>query len=168
MAYINYAFPEQAFMAANWGIEVKTYTMENGEPVFTDLMLNNPALPASFTPLAYISPGFPMLKSYQMALSSYSHPAQQGCYEIFASKTDNSLPKTNHPSNYVTFTTEESDTMAQYQADIETYVTECLSKFITGDMDVDKDYDAFADQLEAMGSGEIKDVYQAAYARFIG
>lgn len=168
VAYINYAFTQQCFMAANWGTEGETYTMENGEPVFTDMMLNNPNLPASFTPLAFISPGFPFLKSYDMALASYNHPAQLSCYEIFASKVDETLPKTGVPTDFITFTTEESEIIAQYQTDIETYVTECRAKFITGDMDVEKDYDTFADTLIEMGSEEIKAVYQAAYDRFIG
>lgn len=167
VAYINYAFTDQAFMAVNWGTEGVTYTMENGEPVFTDLMLNNPSLPASFTPLAYISPGFPSKKSYDMALSSYTYPAQQACFDIFSSKIDESLPKTNFPKDFITFTTEESETIAQYQSDIETYVTECLAKFITGDMDVDKDYDAFVAQLEALNVGEIQKIYQTAYDRFM-
>ena len=168
VAYINYAFTEDCFMAANWGTEGETYTMENGEPVFTDMMTNNPNLAASFTPLAFISPGFPFLKSYDMALASYNHPAQQACYEIFDSKTDYSLFKTSFPTDYVTFTTEESEIIAQYQTDIETYVTECRAKFITGAMDVEKDYDTFADTLIEMGAEEIKAVYQAAYDRFVG
>lgn len=167
VAYINYAFTEDAYMAVNWGTEGETYTMVDGEPVFTDLMLNNPNLPASFTPLAYISPGFPFQKSYEMTLSSYNYPAQQACYDIFASKLDASLPKTGFPRDFVSFTTEESETISQYQTDIETYVIECLAKFITGDMDVDADYDAFADQVMNLGSEEIKAVYQAAYERFM-
>ena len=168
IAYINYAFTEDCFMAANWGTEGETYTMENGEPVFTEMMTNNPNLAASFTPLAFISPGFPFLKSYDMALASYNHPAQLGCYEIFASKIDKTLPKTSYPTDYITFTTEESEIIAQYQTDIETYVTECRAKFITGEMSVEEDFDTFADTLIEMGSDEIKAVYQAAYDRFIG
>ena len=168
VAYINYAFTDECFMAANWGTEGETYTMVDGEPVFTDMMLNNPNLAASFTPLAFISPGFPFLKSYEMALSSYNHPAQQGCYEIFDSKTDYSLPKTSYPTDYISFTTEESEIIAQYQTDIDTYVLECRAKFITGAMDVEKEYDTFADKLIEMGSDEIKEVYQAAYDRFLG
>ena len=155
-------------MAVNWGIEGETYTMENGEPVFTDLMLNNPNLPASFTPLAYISPGFPFLKSYEMALSSYTYPAQAECFDIFSSKIDKTLPKTGYPRDFVSFTTEESEILAQYQTDMETYITECLAKFFTGDMDVDADYDAFAEQIRNLGSEEVKQVYQSAYERFIG
>lgn len=168
VAFINYAFTEDAFMAVNWGTEGETYTLENGKPVFTDLMLNNPNLPASFTPLAYISPGFPFLKSYEMALSSYTYPAQAACFDIYVSKTDDSLPKTGYPKDFVTFTTAESETLAQYQSDLETYVTECLAKFFTGDMDVDTDYDAFAAQIRNLGSEEVKQVYQSAYERFVG
>jgi len=136
--------------------------------VFTDLMLNNPNLPASFTPLAYISPGFPFQKSYAMTLSSYSDPAQVACYDIFSSKIDESLPKTDFPRDFVSFSTEESETIANYQSDIETYITECLAKFITGDMDVDQDYEEFAATVESLGAREIQTVYQAAYDRFAG
>ena len=81
---------------------------------------------------------------------------------------DKSLPNTGYPQDYVTYTTEESEVISQYKADLDTYVTECLAKFITGSMDVDKDYDSFAAQLEEMGANEIKEVYQAAYERFLG
>lgn len=168
VAAMNYTYTDDAFMAVNWGTEGETYTMENDQPVFTDLMLNNPNLPASFTPLAYISPGFPFQKSYEMALSSYTYPAQAACFEIFSSKTDESLPKTDYPRDFVSFTTEESEILALHQSDLETYVTECLAKFFTGDMDVDADYDAFAAQVQNMGSEEVKEIYQSAYDRFVG
>lgn len=40
--YMDYLFSEEGHMLANYGIEGQTYTMENGEPQFTDLILNNP------------------------------------------------------------------------------------------------------------------------------
>ncbi len=168
VAFMNYAFTEDCYMAANWGVEDVTYTLEDGEPVFTDLIMNNPNLVASFARLAYINPGFPSLKSYDLYLSTYTMPAQMACYEIFASKIDDTLPRAGYPENYVNFTTEESESIAQYNSDINTYVNECTVKFITGDMDVEKEYDGFADTLEEMGANEIKAVYQAAYDRFMG
>ena len=80
---------------------------------------------------------------------------------------DTTMPKSDFPKDFVSFTTEESETIAQYQSDIDTYVTESLAKLITGDLDVDKDYDAFVSQPEAMNAGEIKNIYQTAYDRFM-
>lgn len=111
VAYMNYAFTEQAFMAVNWGTEGVTYTMENGAPQFTDLMLNNPNLPASFTPLAYISPGFPFLKSYDMTLASYDYPRRspamiflpvrlmKACQRQRSPRTTSPLPRRNPRSS---------------------------------------------------------------------
>lgn len=168
VAYMNYAYTQEAYMAVNWGIEGETYILEDGEPVFTDLMLHHPSLAASFTPLAYINPGFPYLKSYDMALASYTYPAQKACFDIFESKFDDTLPRTSFPKDFLSFTDDENDTISLYLSDIETYVTECISKFFTGAMDVEADYDTFVATLNKMGIDEIKAVYQAAYDRFMG
>lgn len=167
--YINFAFTDDAFMSVNWGTEGVTYEYdENGEPQFTDLIVNNENLAASFAPLAYISPGFPTKKSYSMALASYNHPAQLACYEIFASKLDDSLPNDGYPSNYVSYTSEESEVIAMYSSDIDTYIEESTAKFITGEMDVEADFDEYVSTLKALGIEKLQEVYQAAYDRFMG
>lgn len=48
-------------------------------------------------------------------------------------------------------------------ADINLYVDECLAKFITGEMDIEKDWDAFMKQCETLEVDEVLRMTQEAY-----
>lgn len=65
-----------------------------------------------------------------------------------------------------TFTLEETADVAFYQADIVSYITKMLSAFITGQSDIDTEYEAFINQLKKMGVDEYLKLYQGLYDRF--
>ena len=48
-------------------------------------------------------------------------------------------------------------------ADIKTYVDEMFYKFLTGEADIDKDFDKYVEQLESIGLNEVIGIYQSAY-----
>lgn len=48
-------------------------------------------------------------------------------------------------------------------ADLNNYVNECLAKFITGEMDIEKDWDSFIKQCESLELDEILRMTQEAY-----
>ena len=66
----------------------------------------------------------------------------------------------------VSFTVEEQDDKANYESVIDTYIKECALKFMTGEMDIDTEYDAFLQQLDEIKINELIDIYQAGYDRF--
>ena len=66
----------------------------------------------------------------------------------------------------VSFTVEEQDDKANYEAVIDTYIKECALKFMTGEMDIDTEYDAFLQQLEKIKVYDLIKIYQDAYGRF--
>lgn len=53
--------------------------------------------------------------------------------------------------------------MANTQSVILTYVKETAARFITGDLDVEADWDAYIQELDVKGVQNLKDIYQAAY-----
>jgi len=63
------------------------------------------------------------------------------------------------------YTLEENEIVAEAVASIKTYVNETTAKFITGTLDIDKDWDAFVNQTKSMNSDEILEVSQTAYDR---
>lgn len=65
------------------------------------------------------------------------------------------------------FTAEEADIIAEYKTDIETYRDEMRQKFMTGVLDIEAEYDAYVEQLNALGLAELTEVYQAAYDRYV-
>ena len=72
----------------------------------------------------------------------------------------------NLPS-YVTLSSEASEAVTPIWADIDTYVDECLVKFIIGDMNLTSDYDAFIETLNKMNIDAVIDAYQQAYERIL-
>ena len=70
------------------------------------------------------------------------------------------------PQDYVTHTTDESETKSELESTIQTYCEECRLKFIVGDMDIEKDWDSYVTAVENMGLDELLEIYQAAYDRF--
>src|SRR5699024_1194797 len=66
-----------------------------------------------------------------------------------------------------TYTEEENKVLESTGQDVNKYVEEMRDKFITGDMDLDEEWDEYVETIEKMGGlDELVDVYQDAYARY--
>ncbi len=63
------------------------------------------------------------------------------------------------------FTSDEEEVVTDIGTPIQSYVEECWARFITGDLDLDNDWDAYLAELEAMGLSEYQQVVQQAYDR---
>lgn len=66
----------------------------------------------------------------------------------------------------VAMTADEGSEYSTIYADIDTYVSENLSKFMTGDKSFDE-WDAFIDQVYDMGIEDCIEIYQTAYDRYM-
>lgn len=67
------------------------------------------------------------------------------------------------------FLPEESEVIAQYQADIDTYVKDKLSQWVTGGEELNDDtWNAYIEQLKAMNVDELTAAYQGAVNRWYG
>ena len=62
-------------------------------------------------------------------------------------------------------TAEESDSISEAAKLIKTYYRNMGAQFITGELDIDENWDAYIAELEKMGALEILEVYQTAYDR---
>lgn len=70
--------------------------------------------------------------------------------------------------NYLKFTSEESDSIATYSADLSLYCDDYFVGFVNGTYDIEKDWDAYVAECVKMKSKELTAVYQQAYNRFFG
>ena len=68
----------------------------------------------------------------------------------------------NMPS-WVTLSADVSAEILPLESDIDTYVDECLVKFIVGDLNLTTDYEAFQAKLLEMHMDTVLEAYQAAY-----
>ena len=65
----------------------------------------------------------------------------------------------------IIYNAKEEEAITEVRANITTYFQECFSRFIVGDMDLDKDWDAYLNELKKMGLPTYLDAAQKAYAR---
>ena len=164
--YMDYLFSEEGHILANYGIEGQTYTIENGEPQFTDLILNNPqGFDWQLCQSLYINPGFPCLTDLSVQEMTYTD-AQKAAVPTWVDAFD-SADETMPNTNWLSYTTEESQHKSDLQNDIETYQTEMRLKFITGQLDIDAEWDNYCSALEGMGIHTMEEITQAAVDRYL-
>lgn len=70
--------------------------------------------------------------------------------------------------NYLKFNTEESEAINVLGADLGLYCDDFYVGVITGNYDLEKDWDAYVANCKSMKVDELTTVYQAAYNRFFG
>lgn len=66
----------------------------------------------------------------------------------------------------VSYTAEEVKERGDIQKDITTYLKQARAQFITGELDLDKDWDTYVSTLEQMNLGRLLEIEQAAYDRY--
>ena len=67
--------------------------------------------------------------------------------------------------NFLTYTEDEEFAIADISSTLTTYVIESMVRFITGDMDVENEWDAYVGELQNIGLETFLEVAQAAYER---
>lgn len=65
----------------------------------------------------------------------------------------------------ITLTNAETEEIASIKATLATYINEAILAFLSGDKDIDRDWDAYIEELEKIGYQKVLDMYQAAYDR---
>ena len=63
------------------------------------------------------------------------------------------------------YSEEEQEIVNEYEPTIQTYVRECFSLFINGEMDIETQWESYLEQLSAMGLEELTQAKQSAYQR---
>lgn len=107
-------------------------------------------------------------------LVKYKLPITEYANNILKTKAENIAQpykdKTRIAYTYsLKFKSEESDVVAQYKADIDTYVKDKLSQWVTGAEELnDETWNAYIKQLQDMNVDKLTEVYQAAVNRWYG
>ena len=148
-------------MLTNYGIEGVSYELVDGEPVYTELLTDNPDM--SFNQALAIYALFNTAGTYNVNKRmdiNYSQ-SQLDSREIWAEHNDTA---NNYPGA-VTFNVDESERFYALYNDIDTYIDENLLGFIIGTTPLDQ-YDSFRDTLISMGIEECIELTQAALDRY--
>jgi putative aldouronate transport system substrate-binding protein len=86
------------------------------------------------------------------------------CQKLWSQNTDSEKYLS---TGALSLTTSESEQASTIQSDLNTYLEESLTKFLTGDLSLDTDWDGFISTIEGMGLQDVVDIYQDAYDRYL-
>lgn len=162
---LDYFYSEEGQNLLNWGIEGETYTVSSdGSKMFTDSIMKSPdgKTPAEMISF-YSMPahGFTKRMDYDAwAQISLSLPEQSEANRIWA-QGDTCMMLPN-----LELTSEKNDEYNKIMNEIKTYVDENQIKFITGSLDVDKDFDKYAEQIRSMKIDTATAYMQEAYSAY--
>jgi len=165
MRVLDFAFSPEGHIYWNYGIEGVSWEMVNGEPQFSDYLINHP-------------------EGINEAMQRYvgtiwAAPAVQATNVIVARNHPvaieaNDLWFYTHPEVAIQFglprgmalNAQESMRAGEIEGAIQTYVNEMAVQFLTGAVSIDE-FDSFVENVMNMGLEELLALYQAAYERFL-
>lgn len=160
--YLDFFFTEEGALLSAMGVEGNedgSYIWdENGELQYSDNWNNLEGIGENNKPTLFIYSVMPML--CPKTPSSYSMDVQFECEAVWDSNTDSDYQM---PS--ITMTAEESEDYNSIYSDIQTYISENLSKFAVGDKSMDE-WDSFVEDIWAMGLQDCIDLKQDAVDRY--
>ena len=160
--WLDFGYGPQGHMLLNHGVEGVSYTLVNGYPKYTDLIMKNP----QGLPLAHAmgqhqrsNHAGPFVQDVRFFEQYLQYPEQLEAIKHWASPTnDRHLPP-------ITATQDESKRFATIMNDVGTRALEAFDKIVTGAQPVDS-WDQVVGQLKQMGVEEAVQLRQAALDRY--
>lgn len=160
---LDWAYSEEGSMFYNFGIEGESYEMVDGEPVYTDLILNNPdGLPiaqilSAYTRVAYNGP---FVQDVRYMEQYYTLDSQKKANEVWTvdEASEHILPP-------ITPTVDESEEFSSIMNEINTYRDEMTLKFILGTESLDN-FDQFVETMNQMNLQRAIEIENAALERY--
>ena len=162
--YIDWWYTRDGYLTANYGTEGLSYELdETDEPRYADAVTNNSfGIDASSAVEAYVTTN-PIFGLISMDRTVYLAGAQwvDDMMTIWVEQSSNEqvLP------TGVSLTSEETEEITAALSDITTAAATYTLQFILGDKDF-SEWDAYCDEIEAMGLSNVVEVYQTAYERY--
>ncbi|RCW51920.1 extracellular solute-binding protein [Paenibacillus prosopidis] len=159
--WLDYGYSKEGSLLNTFGIEGVTYTMENGQPVYTDLVVaNKGGLSGDLVMLQYAhQTNFPMIQRDSQLEWKFKETNQ--AVEVWR--------KTKHEDYLlppITPTTEEAGELSALMDGIGEYVMDAELRIILG-VDAIDAYDDMVKQLKRLGIDRILEIKQAAYERYV-
>lgn len=161
---IDYLYTEEGSLLANYGIEGITYELgDDGEPLLTDLIVNNP------DGLDYRTAMFLNLMDTGPFLINEKRGTQDYTAEQLSSRDDWVGTNTDYSGvipDKASLSQTENEELGQYETDIETYMDEWVVKFILGETSLDE-FDTYVEGMKSLNVERCIELYQQAYDRYL-
>lgn len=158
---LDYFYSEEGGNLISWGIEGESYTVENGKKTFTDKIMNSPdGRSASEAILDYALPvyGFVNAMDNDAYIQMNITLPEQGEARTLWQSLDSgaNLPK-------LVVAQEDANEYRMILNEVKTYVQEMYIKFITGQANLDSDWDTYMNTLNGMDLPYATECMQKAY-----
>ena len=161
--WLDYCYSEEGTILCNYGVEGEGLQYdENGNPEYTDLVLHNPEMSSIACCAIYSKYGGAMLCYGRRNFGAYDQDVldlsdfweESGDYDyVYPAKAG--------------MTTEESEEISSYMAEIRSYVIESTNKFITGGEPLnDETWATYVQTLKDLGVDRVVELKQAALDRY--
>ena len=162
--FMDYMFTEEGSDFMNWGIEGKTYTVdENGKKAFTEEVFNSGLAPIEYLRSlgAQYRAGYVQAADYEYAVMNDAGKAANELYnshdEWFE---DSKLPD-------LKLSKDALDEYKSIMSGISPIVFEKLQSWILGSGDIEAEYDDFVKELKARNIDRAIEIQQEAYDNFL-
>ncbi|MGN0745841.1 MAG: extracellular solute-binding protein [Aristaeellaceae bacterium] len=162
---MDYFYGEEGATLVRMGVEGVTYVVnEDGSLSYTEAIRNDPQgiefamAQHSFWLGTNTVPG---KYSARLTAPSIEGTVMLECPEIFAGYLSRYAYSTPVLSNSL------NKEKTSLQSEINNYYTEARAKFITGELDIDKDWDAYVQQLESMDLARLEEIYGIMYQQVL-
>ena len=162
---LDYGYSEKGSMLYNFGTEGKSYTMKDGEPIYTDEILKNPdglTVSQSMAINFRASTTGPFVQQEGYLKQFYGKPQQQEAWKNESAKAEE-YRKRFVPN--ITYTDEENDEQADIMTEVSAYVKEYATKFITGSESFDN-WDKFIAGMKEYKIDRAIEINQSAVDRY--
>ncbi|MGN0764101.1 MAG: hypothetical protein ACI4MK_11965 [Aristaeellaceae bacterium] len=176
---LDYAYTQEGFLYWNYGIEGESWEMDEttGLPKWTALVAEDTSTDpmikyngSTWSGSCIQATNLLYLKNSQTAID-----ANDAWFYLGMGRDTEELDKVREVTsghkwpNGVTFTTEESDELDLYTANLGTYVVEQCVSFLVGNVDVNDDaaWNAYLDGLNTYKLPRVLEIYQACYDRYL-
>lgn len=163
LQYCNWFFADGKTLTDIGEENVAWEYTDNGEIVYTDLIMNNPDGYTVEVSKALYGGGFlnPGYGSWNSNAAGFSNEEEKTCFDIWNSNRDDK-------NIYKTMMT--ADENAAYSAaynDLKTYVDQTSNQVIVGDMSIDEWDSVVQAMYDDFGLQELLDICQSAYDRYM-
>lgn len=150
-------------MLNNFGIEHVSYEVIDGEPVYTDLITNNPdGMDMSSILAMYVrsSSAGPFVQDERYIEQYYSKQQQKEALTIWSNNTHE-----QHAMPQITLTQEEIREFNSIMSEVRTYRDEMVGAFIIGSKPLEE-FSEYVETIESFNIAKATEIQQAAYQRF--
>ena len=163
--YLDYSYGEEGHMLNNFGIEGVSYTMVDGQPVYTDEIKKNPeGLTTGQAMGKYMRSNYggPFVQDERYLEQYYTRDEQKAALEAWHSNTAEAK-KTVYPT--MSHTMEENAELSTIQSELQKCRDENTAAFISGIRPI-SEYEDFLAELNNLKLARALEIENAALARY--